>query len=237
LVCGCSGAFIWIFSFCSKPNQPEIIGLSYVDGPLPPPDLQLQTDLGLSPWTQGLVNHWANRANARDLALLGVSRLNTKILLYWIFKFLGCSPRVRNVERFDYCVYYRFRKLTTLAFIAFEWLKGIEPNRITFSDPRIRSKPVHPRASVDIFQGGATSKFCLSFSGCWRCSASGYSQNALPFLPISLCWLNLNSQSFVWNVFYTSAIRNAFSIFHKLSNIHFFEHFLEISHNLRITNG
>jgi len=29
-------------------------------------------------------------------------------------------------------------------------------------------------------------------------------------------------------VFYTSAIRNAFS-FHKLSNIHFCEHFLQIS--------
>jgi len=30
------------------------------------------------------------------------------------------------------------------------------------------------------------------------------------FYRVSLCWLNLNSQSFVWNVFYTSAIRNAF---------------------------
>ena len=54
-----------------------------------------------------------------------------------------------------------------------------------------------------------------------------------PFYPISLCWLNLNSQSFVWNVFYTSAIRNVFS-FHKLPNIHFFENFLQICHDLRI---
>ena len=33
-----------------------------------------------------------------------------------------------------------------------------------------------------------------------------------PFFPISLCWLSLNSQSFVLNVFYTSIIRNAFSV-------------------------
>jgi len=31
-----------------------------------------------------------------------------------------------------------------------------------------------------------------------------------PFYPISLCWLNLNSQSFVWNIFCTSASRNAY---------------------------
>ena len=38
-------------------------------------------------------------------------------------------------------------------------------------------------ASAEIFPGGATSNFCLSFSGCWRCNANGCSQNALPFLP------------------------------------------------------
>jgi len=57
-----------------------------------------------------------------------------------------------------------------------------------------------------------------------------------PFYPSYLCWLNLVSQSFVWNVFYTSAIRSAFS-FHKLPNIHFFEHFQQISDNLGIFNG
>ena len=41
--------------------------------------------------------------------------------------------------------------------------------------------------------------------------------------------------SFVWNGFYTSAIRNAFS-FHKPPKIHFIEHFLQISHNVRIIN-
>jgi len=52
---------------------------------------------------------------------------------------------------------------------------------------------------------------------------------------ISLCWLNLNSQHFVYIVFCNAAIRNAFS-FHKLPNIRFFEHFLQISHNLRTIN-
>ena len=37
-------------------------------------------------------------------------------------------------------------------------------------------------------------------------------------------------KSFVGIVFYTSPIRNAFSI-HKLPNIHFWEHFLQINHN------
>jgi len=41
-----------------------------------------------------------------------------------------------------------------------------------------------------------------------------------PFYPISLYWLKLNSQSFVENIFYTSAISNAIS-FHERPNIHF----------------
>jgi len=43
-------------------------------------------------------------------------------------------------------------------------------------------------------------------------------------------------QSHFRNVFYTLAIGNAFS-FNKLSNISFFEHFLQTSHNLRISRG
>jgi len=51
---------------------------------------------------QGRINHWANRANARGLALLGTSRLNIKTLLYWFFMFLAVhqSPRVKIVEFF-----------------------------------------------------------------------------------------------------------------------------------------
>jgi len=29
---------------------------------------------------------------------------------------------------------------------------------------------------------GSSSKFCISFSGYWRCNANGRSQNTLPFL-------------------------------------------------------
>jgi len=41
-------------------------------------------------------------------------------------------------------------------------------------------------------------------------------------------------KSFLRIVFYTSVIRNAF---HKLPNIHIYEHFQQISHNLRIFNA
>jgi len=41
---------------------------------------------------------------------------------------------------------------------------------------------------------------------------------------------------FVRIVFYTSAVRNAFP-FHKLPNLHFCQHFLQISHNLRTINA
>jgi len=33
----------------------------------------------------------------------------------------------------------------------------------------------------NVSREGANSAFCLSFSGCWWCSAHGRSQNALPF--------------------------------------------------------
>jgi len=55
---------------------------------------------------QGQINHLENQANARGLALLGASRLNDKTPLYWFFMFLGCYPRVKIVELFNYCVCY-----------------------------------------------------------------------------------------------------------------------------------
>jgi len=39
------------------------------------------------------------------------------------------------------------------------------------------------------------------------------------FCPISLCWLSLNSPSFVWNAFYTSTIRNPFLKINYLTSI------------------
>jgi len=55
---------------------------------------------------QGRINHSANRANARSLALLGASCLNIKTLLCWFFMFLGCPSRVKIVELFHYSVQY-----------------------------------------------------------------------------------------------------------------------------------
>jgi len=71
-----------------------------------------------------------------------------------------------------------------------------------------------------------------------------------PLYPISLFWLNFNSQ-FLSGIFSTLWLSEMFFLFinflisifsstfsfHKLPYIHFFEHFLLISHNLRIING
>jgi len=96
-------------------------------------------------YRQGRINHWANRANARGLALLGASCLDIKTLLYWFFIFLGCSPCVKIVELIDNCVWYiNSEELITLAFSVIEWLERVEPNSTARDDPRIRPKPVHP---------------------------------------------------------------------------------------------
>ena len=102
---------------------------------------------------QGQISHWANRANARGLALLEASLLNIKRLLYLFFMFFGCSPRVKIVEILVWLA-YGLRKWKTLALIVFECLKRIEANSITLYDPRIESKSVQPRASAEIFHGG-----------------------------------------------------------------------------------
>jgi len=47
----------------------------------------------------------------------------------------------------------------------------------------------------NVFQE-ATSKFCLTFTGYWRCNANGRSQNALPFLPHSSVLVNLQFSIF-----------------------------------------
>jgi len=86
------------------------------------------------------------------------------------------------------------------------------------------------------FQGEATSKFCLSFSGCWRWNANGPSQNALPFLPHYSVLIESQFSIFCLKCFLHFGYQKRFS-FYKLPNSHFFEHFLRISHNLRIING
>jgi len=108
-----------------------------------------------------------------------------------------------------------------LAVIAFEWLKRIESNSHALWPARISSKSVHPWASAETFSGGGNVALSLiPFQVADDVMQMDVHKTLYCFYPTSLCWLNLNSQSFVWNVFYTSAIRNAFS-FHKLPNIHF----------------
>jgi len=70
----------------------------------------------------------------------------------------------------------------------------------------------------------------LSLNWCWNI------HNCVCGAHISLCGLNFFFPNFVWNVFYTLAIRNAFS-FHKLGKYPFFEHFLKISCNFKILSG
>jgi len=70
------------------------------------------------------------------------------------------------------------------------------------------------------FQGWQRRNFAYPFQVADDAMQMDVHKTLYPFCPISLRWLNLNSQSFVWTVFCTSAIRNAFS-FHKLPNIHF----------------
>ena len=91
----------------------------------------------------------------------------SKHSFYWIFMFLGCSLSLKIVELFDYCVLYigwGNWQLWHLSF--FSGLKELNQTELRF---RIRSKSVHPWVSAGIFPMKTTSKFCLSFSGCWRC--------------------------------------------------------------------
>jgi len=134
--------------------------------------------------------------------------------------FLGCSPRVKIVELFDLLLLvYRLRKLTISLFVAFEWLKELNQTAPCFMTQELhRNQCIHGRPKK-YFQV-TTSKFCLCFSGCWRCIANARSQNTLPFLPHKSVLVEPQISFFVWNVFYTSVIRYAFS-FHKLPNIHF----------------
>ena len=87
-----------------------------------------------------------------------------------------------------------------------------------------------------IFPGVVTSKFAYPFQVSGDAIKWTFTNRFYPFYSVNLCWLNFNFQYFVWNVFYTSAIRKSeMYSFHKLPTMHFFEHFLLIRHNLRIT--
>jgi len=91
---------------------------------------KLSTDF-FKRYMQVWINHWANRANARGLTLLGASRSDIKALLCWFFIVRLFTTR-QNCRAF---LLLRLvdgsGKLITLAFIVFEWLKRIEPNNTT----------------------------------------------------------------------------------------------------------
>jgi len=70
-----------------------------------------------------------------------------------------------------------------------------------------------------LFQGGNIEILLYPFQVADDAMQVDVHKMLYPLYRISLCWLNLNFQTLVWNVFYTSAIRNA-SSFHQLPNIH-----------------
>jgi len=60
----------------------------------------------------------------------------------------------------------------------------------------------------NLSRGRATSTFCLSFSGCWRCNANGRLQNPLLFLhKENAQWKHALHSHLFWNLYvelYTS---------------------------------
>ena len=67
---------------------------------------------------QGRINHGANRTKSRGLAL---QYQNTFLLIFCVFRLFTTRQncRVFNLPRLA----YRLKKLSTLSFIVFEWLK------------------------------------------------------------------------------------------------------------------
>ena len=127
--------------------------------------------------SQGRINHCANRANARGLAH---GYQNTPLLVFRIFRLFTTRQNGRAFWLLG--LVYRSRKLITLAFIVFEWLKRIEPNSTTLYDPRFRSKSVHPWTSAEIFTGwGQRRIFLLTL---YRLLTRG---PVVPFRPLKIC--------------------------------------------------
>ena len=151
---------------------------------------------------QGRINHWANRANTWGLALLGALRLNVKTPLYCFLCFYAVhhSSNMQSFLITAYSIYCRLRKLTTLAFIVFEWLTRIEPNSTTLNDPRIRSKSVHPLASAEVFPGWQRHNFAHGFQVADDAMKMDVHKTLFPFYPLVCAgWtsiLNLLSQMF-----------------------------------------
>ena len=180
-------------------------------------DVFLQLKM-INPRNQGRIN----QANARGLAFLGASRLeyqNTPLLVFHVFRLFTTRQNCRSFWLLR--LVYRLRKLTTLVFTVFEWLERTEPNGTTLYDPRIRLKSGSASISVRRnFSRTQRQNFTYPLQVADDAMQMDVHKTLYRFYSISLCRLNLKSQSFVWNLFCTSAIRYAFS-FHKLPNIIF----------------
>jgi len=124
------------------------------------------------------IHHWANRSNARGLAL---EYQNTPLLVFHVFRLF--TTRQTWWAFWLLRVVYRLRKLTTWPIFVFEWLKRIEPKASCFATQELdRNQCIHG-APPKFCQGGGNVEILLSFSGCWRCNANGRSQIALHFPP------------------------------------------------------
>ena len=126
-------------------------------------------------------------------------------------------------------------KLTTLAFIVLSDLKELNEAAPRFITHELDRNPCILWKSAEIFPGWDNVQILLIlFQVADDTMQMGVHKTLYPFYPISLCWLHLNSQSFTWNVFYTSSIRNAIIFINCPINCPFFDHFLQKRRNLRI---
>ena len=107
-------------------------------------------------YRQGRINHWANRANARGLAL---GYQNAPLLVLHVFRLFTTRQNCRAFWLLR--LVHRSEKLVTLAFIVFEWLRRVEANSTTLYDPRIRPKSAHPWTSAEIFPGWGSVEILL----------------------------------------------------------------------------
>ena len=126
---------------------------------------------------------------------------NTPLLVFHVFRLFTTRQNCRAF--WQPLLVYSLRKLTTLAFIVFEWLKRIQPDSTTLYDPRIRSKSqcIHGRPRKVFPRGGQRRNFACPFQVADDAMQTDVHKTLYPFYPISLCWLNLNYQSFMWKCF------------------------------------
>ena len=118
---------------------------------------------------------------------------NTPLLVFHVFRLFTACLNCRAFWLLS--LVYRLSKLTKFAFIGSAWLERIETNSTTLYDPRIRSKPVHPWASAEIFPERKCRNFTYPFKVAEDAEQIYVHKMFYPFYPISLCWWNLSSQS------------------------------------------